>query len=259
MKVRGEYMITATWEQRKKLISNYEINKEGEIEKALETFSEIKKMAIKKYKLDEMRNDELEQVLFSLYIMQLENNKDELEKIIFLDYANNFINQISNQLMHMLQSIMPNTELKDNQHLFQTRYELFKKNQKITRDSFNKYFCSLENGVLVNHINGEETPLEEDYLEELKDKESDLFEDPNPKDPRIRSKHYLKKGNYDPKYWNGYIKFIEGQRKRILDYFIANEQTEDLDEFITIANIYYLYATYYKLTNELDNKKGKAL
>lgn len=259
MKLRGERMKTKTWEHRQELIPDYKLDKAYTNEEISEVFDAIKNIAIKKYNLGDMHNCEIEETLFKFYLAQLENNKDELEKIIFLDYADNFMNQIADPLTNMLESIRPNTEFKDNQNLFKTRYELSKLNQNITKDSFNKYFCSLENGVLINDITNDRTPLEDDYLEELKDKEDNLFEEPISKDPAIRAKHYLKEGNYNPKYWKGYNRFIEVQHKNLIDYFVANDKIEEVESFRDIANIYYLYATCYKLTNDLNNKKGKTL
>lgn len=247
-------MKTVTWEQRETLIPDYKLDK---INTAEDTFKVIKNIAIKEYNLEGMTNEEIEEALFTIYASGLENTKDELEKIIFLDYADNFLNQIANPLTSMLNAIRPNTEFKDNQNLFQTRYQLSRLNKSITKDSFNKNFCTLENGLLYNHITNEGRPLDEDFLEELKDKEDNLFEEPVSKDPAIRATHYIKEGNYNPKYWKGYLRFIEGQRKNLVEYFAAKDMTEEIEEFRNIATIYYLYASYYKLLNHKNIEKGK--
>lgn len=252
-------MGTLTWKQREELIPNTKSTDTFDENEIKETFAAIKNIAIKEYELEGMTDSEIEETLFNVYKTYLENNKDELENIIFLDYADNFLNHIAEPLNEMLNNIKPGTEFKDNQHLFQTRYALSKLNQNITKDCFNKYFCSLENGTLFNYMTKEGKPLNEDFLEELKDKEDNLFEEPLQKDPKIRATHYVKEGNYNPKYWKGYLRFIEGQQKNLFEYFVANEKIDDVEAFRNIANIYYLYAKYYKLTNNLSNEKGKTI
>ncbi len=247
-----------TWKQREELIPDYEIHQSYTKEEIGESFLAIKGIAINHYNLKSLNDEEIEEALFNLYLIELESMKEELEKIIFLDYADNFLSKIKNPLLTMLQMIKPNTEFRDNQNLFKTRHELLKINQNITEDSFNKYFCSLENGSLFNRITNETKPLEEDFLEELKDKEDDLFEENSQIDPNIRAKHYLNQRNYDPEYWNSYFNYVENKRQILLEYFTENNKLEELEDFRDIANIYYLYASWYKIVNK-SKRKGKTI
>jgi len=246
------------WNERETLLPNYETKtlKPNETE-IIEMFETIKNAAIQQYKLEGLNNEEIEEALFGIYNLQLQEFKDNIDKIIFLDYASNFIDHISKPLTQLLTSVKPGTQFKDNQNLFKGKQKLTTLNRSISRDSFNKYFCTLENGSLINKITKEEIQPEEDYLEEIKDREDNLFEQPGPKEQAIRSRHYLKENNYNLDYWKGYIRYIQAMYKNLLDYFKADNKEEELEDFRAIADIYYLYATYYKMINQLNNEKRK--
>lgn len=248
------------WSQRETLIPDYTLDtlkpKEAEI---LEVFESVKNMAIKQYNLEGLNNEEIEETLFKMYSLQAEEFKDDIDKIILLEYADNFLKYILDPLTQMLNAIKPNTEFKDNQNLFKAKQELTILNRNLTQDSFNKYFYTLENGILISKIDGQEKTSEDDFLEEIKDKEDNLFEEVLPKNPEIRSKHYMKESNYDINYWKGYIRYIEVQHQELEDYFKAKAQYDDIVDFRKTANLYYLYASYYKMVNELNTEKRKTI
>jgi len=244
--------------ERKALLPDYETKTLKPNEKEImEMFETTKNAAIKQYKLEELNDEEIEEALFGIYHLHLQEFQGEIDKIIFLDYASNFITYISEPLAQLLASIKPGTEFKDNQSLFGIKQELTTLNRSISKDSFNKYFCTLENGVLINRVTGKEEQPEDDYLEEIKDRESNLFEQQEQKDQSVIAKHYLKENNYNSDYWKGYINYIKARHKDLLEHFKSGNKEEELDDFRTIADIYYLYASYYKMIKQLNKEKGK--
>ncbi len=280
-------MATFTWLQRQTLIPSYELEKFTEKE-VLEHFDDIKSIATKHYSLEGLSDAEIEDTLFKIYTFESTNfqndetkdpieieefqefaeetqqqNKEsfnsQLAKIIFLDYADTFLSQIAPQITEMLASIKPKTEFKDNQNLYSTKHQLVRLNRQTVEDCFNVYFCSFDGKIFTNKMTSTNSKIEDDFLAEMFEKKDNLFIGKMPRHPEFSGKYYLSDDNHDPKYWKGYIRYIEAQRKDLLEHFKAKGKEEELDDFRAIANIYYLYAVYYKMSNQVKVQSKKTL
>ena len=228
-------------------------------EELLQYFEKVKNKAIAKYNLEGLTETEIGEALFKLYTLERENVKDDLEKIIILDYSENFLDEIATPLLSMLNQIKPDTEFKDNQNLFSIRNKLTKINQSLTEVTLDKYDCLCEEGILVDQITKEEKPINSELLKEILSKQNDLFALPAPKYPEVRARHELKESNYDQEYWMDYIQNINTKSHNIISYFEETEKRDNVEEFMNIASIYYNYMTNYNRINQLNTEKRKII
>ncbi len=225
----------------------------------LQYFEKVKNKAITKYNLEGLTEAEIGEALFKLYTLERENVKDNLEKIIILDYSENFLDEIASPLLSMLNQIKPDTEFQDNQNLFSIRNKLAKTNKTLTQITLDKYNCFCEEDILIDQITKEEKPINSQLLKEILSKQEDLFALPKPKYPEVRARHELRESNYNPDYWTAYVQNINTKTHNIISYFEETEKLAAAEEFMNIASLYYNYMTNYNRINEIDTEKRKTI
>lgn len=241
------------WNQRQTLVPDYKIDNNQE--EIIKTFEQIKAKAIILYDLQGLTDEEIEESLFQIYKLQQEYFKNDIDKIVLLEYTKSFLNNIGSPLTQMLKSVIPQTEFKYNQKLFKEKNRLVALNKSLTTHILGKYFCEIKDNTFINKLTSQAKQIEDQTLIDIDHKQNNLFEEINSKNLKIRARHYQKENNYNINYWSMYIQKLNIKYNQLQEYF--KEKEKDLEEFQTIANLYYLYITYYKMTKKKNKMKTK--
>ena len=240
------------WSKREGLIPNYNANDFDE-NYISQNFEKIKQNAIQLYNLEGLSDIEIEEALFKMFIMQEESFETDLDKVILFSYINNFQKTIQADIEKITLETSSSTSLQANQNLFAIRNKASKNNRQLVFNTFNKYFSYLVDGQLVNKITN--TNIKSDsLLPHIAQSMADLFVVPSKLNPQIAAPHLEVQYNYDRNYWLSYFKTLELKRQELLLYFQTNDKLDELKDFEQIANLYYSYATYYKLNSQRKRK-----
>ena len=232
---------------------------EKEIPGLFDDFNQIKEIVKKKYDLNDLSDAEIEQVLFEIYKSHLEPLRMDIDKIILLDYITNFFRTVYPFVYGVIVMADNPSSLADNQRLFPLRRKASTNNKQITNDSFNKYFCFLNDDKIENSLNNDSIMLSDDFLTRVQSKKTDLFRAEPKHDPKFQAAHLPIEFNYDEDYWCEYATGLLNKKDELLSYFEECDKKVLLDDFNEIANVYYLYASYYKMISnlEIDKKRTK--
>lgn len=241
------------WSKRENLIPNYDLNSLNETYISA-NFQKIKEKAIAIYNLDGLSDAEIEEALFKLFIMQEENFSDDLDKVVALSYINGFQNILQSDIYTITKLTSSPTSLQANQHLFPIRSRVVKNNYQLVLNTFHQYFCYLSDGKLVNGFNNQIYRQTDPLLPQIASTMNDLFVVPSKIDPKIAAYHLQKEYNYNHNYWLNYFQMLDNKKQSLLSYFESQGKLDALDDFKQISNIYYTYATYYKLSNQIKRK-----
>lgn len=244
------------FDERNALLPDYDLL-EDEVSGIVSVFEQIKEISKEKYDLDDLNDYEVENALFELYMNRLEPLRDDIDKIVTLDYITNFFRHVYPSVYGVIVMADDPTSLGSQQNLFSLRRTASNNNRHITNESFNKYFCLLSNGNLENNLNGDSITLDDDLLIRIKNKGQDLFRAESKRDPKFQAAHLPIEYNFDESYWRGFADELLSKKDELLSYFSESDKKDLLEDFTEIADIYYLYASYYKMTSNLDMDKKR--
>lgn len=243
------------FEERNALLPDYNIL-DNEVSSVMDVFEQIKEISKEKYDLDDLNDFEVENALFELYKSRLEPFRMDIDKVILLDYITNFFRHVYPSVYGVIALADDSTSLANDQRLFSYRRKASTNNKHITLESFNKYFCSINGDKLDNNLNDDSIMLDDNLLVRIHEKCKDLFRAESKRDPKFQAAHLPIEFNFDESYWREYADTLLGKKDELLSYFEECGKKDLLEDFNEIADIYYLYASYYKMTSKLEaNKK----
>ncbi|MCI9586183.1 MAG: hypothetical protein HFH45_06105 [Bacilli bacterium] len=244
------------FEKRNSLLPDYNVLEHETLE-VFDMFEQIKKCSKEKFDLKDLSDSDIEEVLFELYINRLEPLRMDIDKIILIDYITNFFRRVYPFVYGVVVMADDSSSLANDQRLFEFRRKASNNNKQITSESFNKYFCFLNDGKIENSLNQDSVLISDELLTRVHDKKKDLFRAEPKHDPQFQAAHLPIEFNFDETYWREYADVLLNKKDELLSYFEENDKKEALKDFCDIADVYYLYASYYKMTSSLEHDKKR--